>query len=172
MNDTTAPPRRQRQTWQENILRWAEHMPIHEAAAKAGVSLTEVAGLRDTDVLFDAALRRAQERGGIPEGPRAVVLDQLRQGALLREAAEEAGIAVATLKSWRRQDADFDAAVLTAVVEGRGRLGRVRPLARLRCPGMCASTTGYDFGCRKDACAGAKAAQMRALRAALPRGAR
>lgn len=169
MNETTDPEWQQRMSWKEALLLWAEHMPFHEAAAKAGASFAEIADLRSADEQFDAALRRAQERGGrLPQGPREVVLDRLRHGALVREAAEEAGIAVETLKYWRRKDPDFDAAVLTAAVVGRGNLGRMRPLARLRCPGMCGSTTGYDFGCRKDACGGAKAEQVRTLRSRVP----
>lgn len=166
-NTDAASPPKHKQTWQELVLRWAERLPIHEAAKKAGVPLGQIAELRTTDKMFDTALRRAQERGGLLDpGPRAKALDLLRRGALLREAAEGAGIAESTLTSWRRRDADFDAAVLTAIAEGRGNLGRARPVARLRCPGMCSSTTGYDYGCLKQPCADAKAAQMRALRSA------
>lgn len=101
----------------------------------------------------------------IDTDPRILeLLGALRSGALVRDAADQAGIPLPTLKRWRRSDAAFDRAVVEAAAGERG-IHPVRGVGGLRCPGMCGTTTGYDYGCRDQACSTAKAEAMRTIRA-------
>lgn len=85
------------------------------------------------------------------------ILPHLESGLDLKAAAERAGLAVRSVVWRRRTDAEYDALVIEAAERG-GR--RLRPLARATCPSHCGTPTGYDYGCRKDACRTAKSAKV------------
>lgn len=93
---------------------------------------------------------------------RRSLLLQLRRGRTLAEAAEKAGVPLATVKRWRREEELFDTVVVQAAADG-GRC--LSPYPRLTCPGpRCGTTTGYDYGCRKAPCTTAKTAPIIAKR--------
>lgn len=147
-------------------------LPVKDAAARSGVSAWTAAQARRDDPAFAAAVSRA--RAAVRQQQVDVLLAALADGRPLAEAAELAGIAIPTLKRWRRQDPDLDSRVLAAAIQGGQRLGgrtQMRPTHRLACPGpKCGTPTGYEYGCRESACTDAKTAPILQKRKELRNG--
>lgn len=151
------------QPWRETFLRGVRAgLPVKDAAARSGVSIWVAAQAQRDDPAFAAAVSRA--RAAVRQQRVDALLAALADGHPLTEAADLAGIAIPTLKRWRRQDLDLDSHVLAAAIQGGQRLGgrtQMRPTNRLVCPGpKCGTPTGYEYGCRGDACTSAKTAPI------------
>lgn len=126
---------------------------LQQATNAVGMTVAQLAYARTRDAELNAEivaiLGRASRNGDRRTRP---LLHWLSTGMTLTAAAEAAGIPLPTVKRWRRSDLGFDQAVIAAAEGGT----TLTPYSRIKCPGpRCGTPTGYDYGCREDACGSA-----------------
>ena len=132
---------------------------LRDAISKAREQSGRSRGMRVSDPrrnriieAFNRGRSLDDRRGGRPPSltseVRQVILDAIRAGATLKEAATAAETTPLTIKRARYRDRAFDAGVVEA---GGGRFSLLTPP---RCPGpKCGTPYAYDtLGCREAVC--------------------